>query len=169
MLPRHFLQNHSADEMRFAVFLMLVVDRTLKEILPLFKILGGAVVHLLTAVSAVHQTGEQAGLSCLGSAVTLLPDLLNLVKHINVNNGFMGSVEDRLLLYGIPPFGFIPDRVGVGFEIDYTSGVFSAFQNFDNSSSVPPGRILRNGIGCFLSRSPLALLTARIFRLVSLA
>ena len=82
MLPYHFLQNHGSDEVGFTVCLVLVVNRALEEILPLFKILCGAVVHLLTAVSAVHQTGEQACLSCLGSSVSLLPDLFGVALAV---------------------------------------------------------------------------------------
>lgn len=51
-----------------------------KEVLPLFKIACGGVVQLLLAVIAEHKAGEHIALYRCRSAVSLLPDFLNLAK-----------------------------------------------------------------------------------------
>ena len=58
--------------------------------------------------------------------MALLSDLLHLVKGVNVDDGRMRVVEDRLVLYRILAGRFVPDGIGVGFEIDCAAGVFAA-------------------------------------------
>ena len=64
-------------------------------------VIGRAILHLGTAVSAVDHTGENAALACPGHAVTLATNLPNLFKHIIVNNALMCIREDSLILHRI--------------------------------------------------------------------
>ena len=53
------------------------------------------------------------------SAMTLLADLLHLLKGVYVDDGRMRIVEHCLVFYGIWSCFFVPDRVGVRFEVDH--------------------------------------------------
>ena len=52
------------------------------------------------------------------SAVALLADLLHLVKGVDVDDGRVRVVEDRLVLYRILAGRLVPDGIGVGLEVD---------------------------------------------------
>ena len=121
--PDHIFQNNSPDEMCLAVCLVFVMHRTLEEVLPLFKIVGRAVIHLFPAVTAIDQTGEQTCLTRLASAVSLLSDLLYLVKHFHCDDRLVCTVEDCLIFKGRFTGLFVPDGIGVGFEVDRTAGI----------------------------------------------
>ena len=110
-------------------------------VLPLLKVVGGAVAHFCPAVSTVNHAGEQAALSGFCPSVALLADLLHLVKDFLLNDSRMGVVEYRLLLNGCFPLLLVPDGVGVGLEINRTAGVFPSFQNMNNGIGVPVVRI----------------------------
>ena len=60
MFPDHILQNNGADEVCGTGAGIAPVAGTHEMILPLFKVAGGAVAHLLMAVGAVYQAREQA-------------------------------------------------------------------------------------------------------------
>ena len=110
-------------------------------VLPLLKVVGGAVAHFGPAVSAVNHAGEQAALSGFCPSVALLADLLHLVKDFLLNDSRMGVVEYRLLLNGCFPLLLVPDGVGVGLEVNRTARVFPPFQNVNNGIGVPVVRI----------------------------
>ena len=69
------------------------------------------------------------GLSRFRSAVTLLPDFLNLVEHLRLDDRRVGVVEDSAVFCWILSLLLIPDGVGVGFEVDRAAGVFLALQS----------------------------------------
>ena len=89
-------------------------------VLPFLKVVGGAVAHFCPAVSTVNHAGEQTALACFRSAVTLLPDLLHLVKDFLLDDRRMGIVENRLFVEGRFPLLLVPDGIGVGLEVDRT-------------------------------------------------
>lgn len=62
---------------------------TLEEILSLLKIVGCAVIQLLTTIGTMHHAGEQACFTCLGSALAILTQHLNLLKYILWNDYLM--------------------------------------------------------------------------------
>ena len=100
------------------------------------------------------------GLARFRSAMTLLSDFLNLVKHLWLDNHRMRVVEDSSVFFRILPLFLVPDGVGVGFEVDRAAGVLLAFQNVNNRIRVPMIRI-----GCFRIRrldSFLALIRSRL-------
>ena len=78
----------------------------------------------------------------------LLSDFLHLVKDFLFDNRRMGVVENLLFFFGILPLLFIPNGIGVGFEIDSSTDVFFAFKNIDDGAFVPAVRILRLGVRC---------------------
>ena len=106
-------------------------------ILPLLKVVGGAVPHFRSAVGTVNHAGEQTALACFRSAVTLLPDLLHLVKDFLLDDRRMGIVENRLFVEGRFPLLLVPDGIGVGLEVDRTACVLPPFQNVNNGVGVP--------------------------------
>ena len=57
------------------------------------------------------------------SAMPLLPDLLHLLKSVDVDDGRLGIVEDCLVLCGVLPGRLVPDGIRVGLEVDRTAGV----------------------------------------------
>ena len=94
-----------------------------EEVLPLFKLAAGAVVHLLPAVRTVDQAGEDAAFARFGTPVAVLTDLLHLVEHFLLNDGRVGAVEHRLLFKRRLPLLLVPDGVAVRLEIDGTACV----------------------------------------------
>lgn len=120
-------------------------------VLPLLKVVGGAVAHFCPAISTVNHAGEQAAFSCFCPSVALLADFLHLVKDFLLNDSRMGVVEYRLLLNGRFPLLLVPDGVGVGLEINRTAGVFPSFQNMNNGIGVPVVRITAvSGLGVLM-------------------
>ncbi len=69
------------------------------------------------------------GFPRLCSAMPLLPDFLHLVKCFNVDDSRVCVVENCLILNRIFAGRFVPDGIGVGFEVDRTAGVLTSFQN----------------------------------------
>ena len=53
----------------------------------------------------------------------LLPDLLHLLKSVDVDDGRLGIVEDCLVLCGVLPGRLVPDGICVGLKVDRTAGV----------------------------------------------
>ena len=51
-------------------------------------------------------------------AVPLFPNLLHLLKGVDVDDGRLGVVKDRLVLHGVLSGRLVPDRVCVGLEVD---------------------------------------------------
>lgn len=62
------------------------------------------------------------------SAVALLPDLLHLFKGVNVDDGRMRIIEYSLIFYRVRPGFFVPDRVGIRFEVDHAAGILALLQ-----------------------------------------
>ena len=110
-------------------------------ILPLFKVVGGAVAHFCATISAIDHAGKQAALARLCPAVTLLANLLHLVKDLLLNDRRVGVVENRPFFNRRFPLLLVPDGVGVGLEIDGASRVFPPFQNVNDRVGVPMVRI----------------------------
>ena len=108
-----------------------------KMILPLIKVVGGAVAHFCFTISAIDHAGKQAALARLCPAVTLLTDFLHLVKDLLLNDRRVGIVENCLLFNGRFPLFLIPNRIGLGLEIDGASCVFPPFQDVDNGVGIP--------------------------------
>ena len=77
------------------------------------------------------------GLSRFCSAMTLLPDFLNLVEHLWLDNRRMRVVEHSSVFFRILSLLLVPDGVGEGFEVDCAAGVLLAFQNVNNRIRVP--------------------------------
>ena len=144
MHPDQIFQNNGSDKVRRTASRIASVVGAYKVILPLLKVIGGTVPHFRSAVGTVNHAGEQAALARFRSAVTLLTDLLHLVKDFLLNDNRMGVVEYRLLLNGRFPLFLVPDGIGVGLEINRTARVFPPLQNVNNSIGVPVVRI-----GCF--------------------
>ena len=117
-------------------------------ILPLFKVVGGAVAHFCSTISAVDHTGKQTALARLCPAVTLLANFLHLVKGLLLNDRRVGIVENCLLFNGRFPLFLIPNRIGIGLEIDGASCVFPPFQNVNDRVGVPMVRISGFRAGC---------------------
>ena len=92
-------------------------------VLPLLKVVGGAIPHFRSAVGAIDHAGKQVALAHFRSAVTLLTDLLHLVKDFLLDDCRVGVVENRLFLNGRFPLLLVPDRVGVALEVDRTAGI----------------------------------------------
>ena len=118
MHPDQFFQNNSTDKVCRTTSRIAAVVGAYKMILPLFKVVGGAVAHFCSTISAVDHTGKQTALARLCPAVTLLTDLLHLVKDLLLNDRRVGVVENSLLFNGRFPLLFVPD----GICLLYTSG-----------------------------------------------
>ena len=129
MVQHTAFQNLYPDEVSLAPAPVLLVQRAIKEVLTEVPVIGRTILHLGTAVSTVDHTGENAALACPGHAVTLITNLLNLFKHIIVDNALMCIREDSLIFHRIQMFLFIPDRVSIGLEVDCAASVLPAFQN----------------------------------------
>ena len=117
-------------------------------ILPLFKVVGGAVAHFCSTISAVDHTGKQTAFARLCPAVTLLANFLHLVKDLLLNDRRVGVVENRLFFNGRFSLLLIPDGIGVGLEVDRTACVLPPFQNVNDRVGVPMVRISGFRAGC---------------------
>ena len=124
-------------------------------ILPLLKVIGGAVPHFCSAVGTVNHAGEQTTFARFRSAVTLLPDLLHLVKDFLLDDRRMGVVENRLFVKGRFPLLLVPDGIGIGLEVDRTACVLPPFQNVNNGVGIPMVGIIGFGAWCFDARPAL--------------
>ena len=76
----------------------------------------------------------------------LLPNLLHLLKSVDVDDSRLGIVEDCLVLYGVLPGRLVPDGICVGLEVDRTAGVLTPGQNVRDASCFPTLRIDRLGV-----------------------
>lgn len=137
MHPDQIFQNNSPDEVRRTASRVASVVGTYKVILPLLKVIGGAVPHFRSTISAIDHTGKQAALARLCPAVTLLSNFLHLVKDLLLNDRWVGVVENRLFFNGRFPLLLVPDGIGVGLEIEGASRVFPPFQNVNDRVGVP--------------------------------
>ena len=81
--------------------------------------------------------------------MSLLANLLHLIKDFLLNDGRMGVVENLLIFFGIFPLLLIPNGIGVGLEVDRCADIFFSFKNIDYGAFVPAVRILRLGVRCF--------------------
>ena len=117
-------------------------------ILPLLKVIGGTVPHFRSAVSTVNHAGEQAALARFRSAVSLLANLLHLVKDFLLDDRRMGVVENRLFIKGRFPLLLVPNGIGVGLEVDRTACVLPPFQNVNNGVGIPMIGIIGFRAGC---------------------
>ena len=148
MHPDQFFQNDRTDKVCRTASRIATVVGAYKMILPLFKVVGSAVAHFCSTISAIDHTGKQTALARLCPAVTLLADLLHLVKDLLLNDRRVGVVENRLFFNGRLSLLLVPDGVGVGLEIDGASRVFPPFQNVNDRVGVPMVRIGGFRAGC---------------------
>ena len=153
--PDQIFQNNSPDKVRRTASRIASVVGAYKVILPLLKVIGSAVPHFRSAVGTVNHAGEQAALARFRSAVTLLTDLLHLVKDFLLNDRRMGVVENRLFIKGRFPLLLVPNGIGVGLEVDRTACVLPPFQNMNNGVGVPMVRIIGFGAWGFDARPAL--------------
>lgn len=135
--PEQIFQHNRPDEVSRTASCVASVVGAYKVILPLLKVIVGAVPHFRSAVGTVNHAGKQTALARFRSAVTLLPDLLHLVKDFLLDDRWVGVVKNRLFVNGRFPLFLVPDRVGVGLEVDRTACVLPPFQNVDNGIGVP--------------------------------
>ncbi len=143
MFPDLLFKHNGTDIMSAALVLVCTIGGADEEVLPLFKVVGGRVVELLLAIITEHQTGEHIALACRCPAIPLLSDFLHLIKDFQRNNRRMGVVENLAIFHRIVPLLFVPNGVGVGFEIDRTACVLHIFENVRNSAFVPAVFVLR--------------------------
>lgn len=149
VFPDHILQNDGSDVMPAALVLVGSVRGADEKVLPLFKVVGGGVVELLSAISAEHQARKRTALARCRSPVSLLSDFLHLVKDFLFDNRRMSIVENLLIFFGILPLLLIPNGIGIGFEVDSSTNILFAFKNIDDGAFVPAIRILRLGVRSF--------------------
>ena len=100
--------NDGSDKMCRASSGIAAVIGTDEVVLPLLKVTGGTVGHSGFAVRTEYKPGEHVGLSRLRSAVTLLPDFLNLVEHLWLDDRRMRVVEDSAVFCRILSLLLIP-------------------------------------------------------------
>ena len=146
--PDQIFQNNRPDKVRRTASRIASVVGAYKVILPFLKVIGGAIPHFRSAVVTVNHAGEQTAFACFRPAVTLLPDLLHLVKDFLLDDRRMGVVEDRLFIKGRFPLFLVPDGIGIGLEVYRTARVFPPFQNVNNRVGVPMVRISGFRAGC---------------------
>ena len=137
MPPYQFLQHHRPDEVGRTAPGVAPVVGAYKVVLPPLKIIRGAVTHFRPAVGAVDKAGEYTALAGFRPPVPLLAYLLHLVKDFCLDDGRVGVVEDGLPVLRAVPLLLVPDRVGVGLEIDGAARVLPPLQNVDNGVWVP--------------------------------
>src|SRR5699024_2972212 len=53
------------------------------------------------------------------------------------------------IFFGILPLLLVPNRIGVGLEVDRCANVLFSFKNIDNGAFVPAIRVLRLSVRCF--------------------
>ncbi len=141
------LQNRLPDVVGAALLLVLPVEGAVEKRILRLVVVGGTVVHLCTTVGTEHQTREHAGSSGAGHAVALLADLLDLFKHIILDDALMGVREHGLIFQRILPLLFVPDRIGEGLEVHRAASVLPAFQNVDHRAVRPFTGIFRQRVG----------------------
>jgi len=146
--PDQFFQNNRADKVCRTASRIAAVVGAYKMILPLFKVVRGTVAHFCSTISAIDHAGKQAALARLCPAVTLLANLLHLVKDLLLDDRRVGVVENHLFFNRRFPLLLVPDGIGVGLEIDCASRVFPPFQNVNNRVGVPMVRISGFRAGC---------------------
>ena len=77
-------------------------------------------------------------MTCLGSSVAVLPDLLNSVKFFFRDDCFLCVWYNHLVLKNVDTCFLVPYGFGVILEIDGTSCIVPVFKNAFNRSLVPP-------------------------------
>ena len=146
--PDQFFHNNRTDKVCRTASRIAAVVGAYKMILPLFKVVGGAVAHFCSTISAIDHAGKQAAFACLCPAMPLLANLLHLVKDLLLDDRWVGVVENRLFFNRRFPLFLIPNGIGVGLEIDGASRVLPAFQNMNDRVGVPMVRISGFRAGC---------------------
>ena len=94
--PDQVLQNNRTDKVCRTASRIAAVVGACKMILPLFKVVGGAVAHFCATIRAIDHAGKQAALDRLCPAMPLLANLLHLVKDLLLDDRRVGVVENRL-------------------------------------------------------------------------
>ena len=74
-----------------AFFPVLLMQRAVEEVLNEVAVVGRTILHFGTAVGAVDQPREDTASACAGHAVPLLPDYLDFLKYIVLDDARMGS------------------------------------------------------------------------------
>lgn len=118
-------------------------------ILPVFKVLRGAVVHFFSAISAVGNAGKEVALARSCRSAFVAAQLLYPLKGILIHNGFVGVAEYLPLLRWI--LDSLLDFVGlpVRFEVHGMPAILHPFQNCSNGTAVPVVWIVRQSTADF--------------------
>lgn len=111
-------------------------------ILPVFKVLRGAVVYFFSAISAVGNAGKEVALARSCRSAFVAAQLLYPLKGVLIHNGFMGVAEYlpllRWILNGLLDFVGLPVR----FEVHGMPTILHPFQNCGNGTAVPVVRTI---------------------------
>ena len=92
--PDQFLQHNRPDKVCRAASRVAAVVGAYEMVLPLLKVVGGTIPHFRSAVGAIDHAGKQAALARFRSAVTLLTDLLHLVKDFLCHKRLVHMLHD---------------------------------------------------------------------------
>ena len=85
-------------------------------------------------------------------AVPLFPNLLHLLKGVDVDDGRLGIVEDCPVLHRILVRRLVPDGICVGLEVDRAAGVLTPGQNIRDASclsTIGVDRLRARGVTSF--------------------
>ena len=94
-------------------------------ILPRFKVVAGAVIHLRPAVCTADNTGEHIAFADSRRSALVLPNLLYSCKGFLVDDGFMRVREDHPFSFGIVDLLFALVRLLVRFEVHHVTEVYT--------------------------------------------
>lgn len=136
-------QSHCADEVCSAyIFALLTRGGTDEMILPLLKVLRGAVIQFFSAIGTVGNSGKQIALARFSRSALVAAKLLYPFKSFLVYNGLVRVTEDFPLLRWILNGLFDLVRLSVRFEVYSMSAIFHPFQNCRYCAAVPSMRVV---------------------------
>ena len=97
-------------------------------------------IHLAAAVGTVHQAGQAMGLApAVRVAPDIYPDTLHIVKGFLVDDGLMGVLENRPLVF-VNIVAFLVLEVPAGLEIDGVASGIPAFSGCSQWWTIPSRR-----------------------------
>lgn len=111
-------------------------------ILPLLKVLRGAVVQFFSAIGTAGNTGKQIALTRFSRSALVAAKLLYPFKGFLIHNGFVRVAEDFPLLRWVLDGLFDLVRLSVRFEVYGVSAILHPFQNCRYCTAVPSIRIV---------------------------
>ena len=97
-------------------------------------------IHLAAAVGTVHQAGQRVGLApAVRVTPDICPDTLHIVKGFLVDDGLMGVLENRPLIF-VNIVAFLVLEVPAGLEIDGVASGIPAFSGCSQWWTIPSRR-----------------------------